>query len=375
MPISSGSTPGSKPKFQSRPGLEDSKIFTQFFSYASSDSVFKSKKIREKFLLYYRILSRIEKGMYPSQIARQLGFSLQRLRYHIKKLEADGLIVRKFRSNFVFYEVTPLGKRFLYHYRKKVTEVKNFSLPVSSKNVRLHNLAIKFPILKDNPSAEWDRKVEINNWVKNYCVVTFPVGITIEKTSKHIIAHFHQFQTDQEMFLSEFYNWVLKGCYYVYYYLIREKGIQIDLFRGEIIKEHIANEHPELNDKIDPRKTVEISLGRKAQSIFPANFQAKAWIDRSLGSVDIETNDLLYEEKLLMMPETVHEIRSLMVQNIAVVNEFAKQIALHLEVMQNISHSLSQLNLMLSDLNKALKKLSGGEPGYGDSGNESGSKE
>ncbi len=308
-----------------------------------------SKKICRNFLLLYRILRRIQKGMYPSQIARQMRISKQLVSYYLKKAEKLNFVKEEFRSSFKYYVLTEEGKQWLL-------EVKKSSLPVKEKSTRLHNLAIKFPIIKDNPEAKFERETPINNWVKQYSVVTFPIGITIEKTTKSIIVYFHQFETKKPMFLDEFYSWVLRGIYYVYYYLMKEKGIQIDIFQGEIIREHIANESPEFNDRISKRRTVEISLGRKAKAIFPAQFIAKAWIDRSLGNVEIETNDMIYEEKLLLMPELVYEFSK---KFLPAIELLAQQINLHLEVQHQQLEAIKELRKEISSLSLLIKSLIG----------------
>jgi len=309
-----------------------------------------SQKNFRNFLLLYRILRRIQKGMYPSQIARQLRISKQLCLYYIHKAERLGYLKKELKTNFLSYVLLPKGEEFL-------REVKKFSLSVREKFTRLHNLAIKFPIIKDNPQAEFDKKVEINNWVKQYSVVKFPIGITIEKTSKSIIAYFHQFVTKQENFLTDFYSWVLRGIYYIYYYLKKEKQIEIDIFNAEIIREHLANESPEFNQKVEKRKTVEILLNRNAKAIYPSQEQAKAWIDKSFGNVDIETNDMIYEEKLLLMPEMVFELSKNIDKLNPVLDNLAKQINLHLEVQSQQLEAIKELRKELSDLAKLIKEL------------------
>lgn len=306
-----------------------------------------SQRNLRNFLLLYRILLRVQKGMYPSQIARQLHISKQLCLYYIHKAEKLGYLEIKGKTNFLLLELTKEGKEFL-------ARVKKSSLPLRKQYTRLHNLAIKFPILKDNPKAKWQKTAQINNWIKHYSVVTFPIGITLEKTTKHIIAYFHQFTTEKQMFLDEFYSWVLRGVYYVYYYLKKQKKITIDIFRSEIIRQHVANESPEFNPKVSKRKTVEVNLKRKAKSILPTNLQAKAWIDRSLGNVDIETNDMLYEEKLLLMPEMIYSLAKTF---LPAIEQLAYQINLHLEVQNQQLLAIKELRKEISKISKILKEL------------------
>lgn len=203
------------------------------------------------------------------------------------------------------------------------------------KPTRLHNLKIKFPLLKDNPKSVWDKKVKINNWVKSYSKIDFPISITVERTSKSIVAHFHQFETTQEMFFTDFLTWIMRGTDYLYYWL-KEKGIMISKQDALIIHQEVANISKEYDDKLDDKLTNNILLGRKAKSIFPTSINASAWLDRSKGSVEIETNDLIYEEKLLLMPETIHEL-SRWTENIEL---YDKNIVLHLKVLNKMDKTL-----------------------------------
>jgi hypothetical protein len=288
--------------------------------------------------------------MYPTQIARQLRISKQLCLYYIHKAEKLEYLKKELKTNFLSYVLLPKGEEFL-------REVKKFSLPSREKFTRLHNLAIKFPIINDNPNAAWEKENKLNNWIEKYTVIKFPIGITLKKTTNHIIAYFHQFVTKQENFLTDFYSWVLRGIYYVYYYLKKEKQIEIDIFNAEIIREHLANESPEFNQKVEKRKTVEILLNRNAKAIYPSQEQAKAWIDRSFGNVDIETNDMIYEEKLLLMPEMVFSLAENINKLNPVLDNLAKQINLHLEVQSQQLEAIKELRKELSDLAKLIKEV------------------
>ncbi len=82
-----------------------------------------------------RILVLLDAGNYPAKIARTLGFPKQKVYYWIKKALAGGLIERKSRDE----------RRSL-------------------RVVRLHNVVLKYPILKQ-PDIEIDwRRVELQNW-------------------------------------------------------------------------------------------------------------------------------------------------------------------------------------------------------------------
>lgn len=328
----------------------------------------RSKKFE---LLWIKILKLIHSGMYQKQIAEALKMRKNTLKYHIDKLLSFGFIEREFRSSFVKFRVTNKGKRFM---NLKFNRSSKFSLRVRDASSRLHNLKIKFPILEDQDKGNWEKETPINNWIKKFSYIDLPVKITIEKTPTHIIAHFHQYETSRKMFLTEFFSWVMRGTFYLYYYLIREKGIKIDVFSGEVINQHIANHTPEHEKNVDKQMTLEISLNRNAQSIMKTNMLAKAWIDRSEGPLEIETNDLLYEEKLLMMPELTydlyHRVVPLMNTQITIMNEFSKQIALHLEAVKGIKEGIEEFKNVVRS-SKSYPYLSSQDPGNLDNLNSS----
>ena len=222
-----------------------------------------------------------------------------------------------------------------------------------SRFTRLHNLAIKYPIIEDNPKAIFDKEVSINNWVKKYAKIDSPIGITVEKTTKSIIARFHQFGTKAPMFTTDFLDYVRKGEEALMVFLMRRK-ITIDRMGAQTISQHIANESPEQESAVDKKVTASIDLGRKATSVYPTKLKGSAWIDRSLGQVEIETNDLTYEELLLKMPQSVNHLSK---EVIPVLNAFTTQIKEHLGAVKDIRSATKELTKAIKTLNKTHKKL------------------
>jgi len=276
--------------------------------------IFTSKsKFRKKNLTsIYRILTLIhKKHYYGSRIARALGMSRQLVGYYLKKLEKEGLIKRELRTSFISYQLTEKGKDF-HRKLRGVLQSKNFSLP-TMEELRLHNLAIKFPLLKDNPEFEWERANDrIRNWVERY--KTFPqMDITLKKTTRSIILYLHQFNAKD---YSEFLNRLMLSILAIYSYLKRH-DIDIDIFNAKVISQHLAitmNRKLEESIKkvIGNRKvTIEKDLNRKAKSIYPSDLRAKAWIDWRLGRMELGTNDLEYMENFILMPERVRRFEKL----------------------------------------------------------------
>jgi len=281
----------------------------------------------------YDILIRIKEGKYPAQIAKELGLSREAIRKRLKKLEELGLIREIPKTYPKLYELTPKGIIYLNQLERLEKEtVNNPSLPVTAEGggqpqpflkgtINFHDFKIKVPILREghipdneiqqDPHIKDKKIVPMRNWLKQYLFIELPnnLDVTVEITTKSVIIHFHSKEFRRDLgFWTYFLQWVFKTIIAVNYILNRYNYV-VDWFNLEVISQHIATQ---VNDKIDeriPDKTkIEVDLNRKAESITPMEQEAKAWIDKSQGKAEIETNDLLYEEKLLLMPEKVFEI-------------------------------------------------------------------
>ncbi len=204
---------------------------------------------------------------------------------------------------------------------------------------RFHNLVLKFPILKDNDSVKWSKTSLINNWVKKYYFEELPLKLTIEKTSKSIILYLHQKEISKDNFYTDLLQWSLKAVFYCHHFL-KERGVVFDYFSGEVIRQHIATKAEEFEGFVDGKSTFEVDLKRSAKSIFKSKERAKVWIDRSWGELEVESNDLLYEEKLVRMPEIVFESNKLIKDFYRGLDSYNKNLKLHLSVMGNINKTL-----------------------------------
>lgn len=232
------------------------------------------------------------------------------------------------------------------------------------KNVRLHSVVFKFPILKDSSVIDWDKVSDgFRNSVKKYKRLDFPISVTIERTSKSVLLYLKEKEIEKKLFLTDFFSWVFKAVFFSYHFL-NNKGLRFDFLAGEIIQQHVANPEPELNDKTDSKITVSQDLGRKVSSLFPSSQAAKAWIDRSLGDLEIETNDLLYEEKLILMPEKIcsmEQRQAVFEKNLAL---FSKSVAQYNESNvvhdANIRKHLAVLGEMSDTLKLIREELKGG---------------
>jgi DNA-binding transcriptional ArsR family regulator len=283
------------------------------------------------------VLEGIRKGMYARQIAKDLGISEQRVGYHIRRLRQQGYVKRSCRTSYAENELTPQGRRYEYELREP-------SLPVRAAfkdSVCIHNLSLKFPILQDNPHAKFERSVQLNNWVKQYTTRDFPIGATFERTTKSIIADFKRFTTSLSMYDQEFLIWVSKGILWLNACMWNEYRIKIDAFNYEVLRRHLATDAPGYEDAVPSRVTAEVRFPRKATCLKKEmRQQAKAYIDRSLGKLEIETNDDTYEVNLIKMPERVAHIDAALVP---VVDRLSNELRLHLEVLTGMRLSNKEI--------------------------------
>lgn len=293
----------------------------------------------------YKLLVMIKNGAYAAQISRQLKEPESTIKSRLKSLERRHMIAVDFKSCFKVYKLTAKGYRVLKSLSFYYSDENSRHLRQS--NARAHKLSILCPIVKDNPNARFEKiNKRFSNWMPQYCRVTFPVGLTFLKTPKNIIIKFHEFESEGRTYLTDFLGHVLKGCFYAARFLKDKYGIEIDI-PEKITDQHLVNEAPEYSERIDDKMTTEIDLNRETKSLLVTKGKAKAWIDRSKGMPEIETNDLLYEEKLLMMPENVDRMAG---EFMAALDDFRKEIRLHLEATREWKDTAKEIRNAIRSL-------------------------
>lgn len=72
-----------------------------------------SKRSAQRAFTVGLLLQKLNQGQHSQSIAKQLNKSKQLLNYYIRRLETEGYIQRKVRSNIVIYDLLPKGKEFL----------------------------------------------------------------------------------------------------------------------------------------------------------------------------------------------------------------------------------------------------------------------
>ncbi len=295
----------------------------------------------------YKVLILLREGQYSSSIARLLKMPRTTIDSIVRKLHANGFTKLEIKEGAKFYQLTKRGREFIKDYRCQLSRYGG-----EQGKTRMHRLNIKFKILKDNPHAKFDSEHEMNNWIQKYTKLTFPIGITLQKNPDSIVAMFHEFETEKNNTFTDFFSHVMRGVYYVYYHLMEHYKIRCDIFDLEVVSQEIANERPDLDGKLDDKKITTLGLTRKAKSFFKTNIDGKAWLDYSKGVPEIETNDLLYEERLLMMPETVQAIND---RFVPMIGALTKQVNLHLEVQRGNVKVQKETLKTLQEMRKALK--------------------
>ena len=127
----------------------------------------------------------------------------------------------------------------------------------------------------------------------------------------------------------------------------------------ETLKENYIEVANNLNENLDrlttrQHKVVEF-LGRSAKGfVSKQKHEAKAWLDKSLGMLELETNDIEYERKLLLMPEHIFNIaktQPLLMENLY---RFSEQLNLHLEVLEKIGAGIDRFTKLMEKLEEEM---------------------
>ena len=128
------------------------------------------------------ILRCLRDGLYPAEIARQLGKERNFVHYYVDKMEKLGFIERqtgvikssaKTRGFITHYRLTENGSNFLAEIEKGILR----------HQVRLHNCYWLYPII-EQPKIKIDwRKVELQNWNQ---LIGRELGLTVRKNPSNL---------------------------------------------------------------------------------------------------------------------------------------------------------------------------------------------
>jgi hypothetical protein len=177
---------------------------------------------------------------------------------------------------------------------------------------RIHRFLIKVPIISRNLQLDeimrWDRQIKYPNRIdriKKFEIYSF----TLRDTGKHAIFYIHEFEASD---VNDAYSKICQVIFdiatvlYTYGYNFDRKGIKV-------IQQHCGHKVNKkiekfINQAVGKHVTADFDLNRKAKSVFPTTFNAKVWIDRSTGELEVEHNDLEYLGDVCYSPVRIKEI-------------------------------------------------------------------
>lgn len=294
-----------------------------------------SSKLNIKLL---NILIDLNNNLIMSDIAKKHNVGRNTIYYRVKKLENAKLVERLTRSNFVAFEVTGKGKDLIEQYKKG--NVQDLSLRKRSP-INVHALKVKYPIIKDNELAKWDKEINVNNWVKKYYKIDIPIGITIEKTTKSIIFHYHTQDLDETDFIDQYHDLQLLGEYYGAKLLKDNFNIEIDPLRRKTLAQHIAFNDKELG-KTRQKTRFKVRLGVPSQDIYGKELrqEAELFTDGSPYTNTIETNCYERARRRIIMPETIADIQEKLIPTL---DQLSYNIKLHLNTLEEMNKTLKEM--------------------------------
>lgn len=301
-----------------------------------------------------------------ADIRKTLKVSKQSLQYQIKKLASDKVIRKKKVGRYNTWVITKKGKNWLEKnfaqkaigFRKILTNtrIENHQVMVLCHDVNFEYLEKKakktvlkgggyYYIFKDNP---FNRTLKFTNTKK---LIIYLGTKEIQPT----ISDLNQFNTH-----------LFRELYSIFHWLEWKRIAHIDPNTLEDNYVEVANRMDEkMDDVTQKQEKVTEHLGRQATGFFTEKKQeARAWIDHSPGETkpniaEIETNDVSYERKLLLLPELMFSVAQRQVQTEENQLQFSKDLQLHLKVLKDIGKGIAEFRDAVKDMKSPRK---GGVP-------------
>ena len=264
-----------------------------------------------------RLLWKIYNGYRPSQIAKSFDMSQQNLYYYTNQLIEAKLIERSTEYGLE-WKLTNLGLFVLKENLSRGVNNNNNTLTIEQHNIlpiRMHNVTFSFDILSamENIRLRWK---PINNGVSK-CFIRYPdhtLELTKSPNENESVLEVHL----TELYTFDPYQGLLKQYDIARHYasLAAQRLRLVISDNGRLVKKpHLAFERDLMALYLARFQTAEISTIKGGEGR-----KDKAWIDSSKGSGELETNDINYAYKYLMMPEIVMDIQN-------AVNRIARQTA------------------------------------------------
>lgn len=298
------------------------------------------KEVKKEFL--FNLISLIKKDLNPSQIAKKLDISKQKLNYYIKELKNLGLIKK------IGYGVWEVNNE----------EVKKSSLGWTDKPLtNLHAFQINFPILEGKiKDSDWIIKEKLNNWIPKYSTQETLGGIVIKNNNNKSLTVW--LKTRNLSNLNEVYDLAFKLRAYIYDFF-KKQGVLLDVFNCETKNLDIGTSDKHSEQMLGKGEKFELDLNKKSEKIFKNDkIDAAAWLDGSPFKFTAETNDLEWKREYLSMPFKMRDTLVLM-------DYIAKNYASHVGVVDKVNKVLAKLDRRLSN-KKELKRLNKNQRLLGD---------
>ncbi len=282
------------------------------------------------------------------EISEKTGIPKRTVYRILKELEGKELI----RKENGEYRLTILGRRV-------------FDC-LQSGEIRVHNVKVVLQALEVNlfVAREKGKEVDVKNWDCYYLDLSnhgVPAKAQVNIAEKvTIVLHFPEFQAKgiHEAFLT-IQNMVAK-C---------RRALQLEglITEEEWLDYSFQIKYHEYAWKLppnDPSEPIEVDLGYKALNPTgeTMNYNAKAWIDESLGYKELETNDSLYARKKVLEPlivwdmnRDVKEIRNIL-QGFN--GDFNQTLKLFVTAMNQFNQAFTSWNSMITSFTESQKALS-----------------
>ncbi len=281
------------------------------------------------------------------EISEKTGIPKQSLYRILRKLEEKGLISKENGE----YGLTVLGRRIF---------------DLKQGEIRVHDVKVVLQALEVNlfVAREKGKDVNVKNWNCYYLDLSkygVPAKAQVNVAEKvTIVLHLPEFQANDvhSAFLT-IQNMVAK-C---------RRALELEglITEEEWLDYSFKVKYHEFAWELppnDPSEPIEVDLGYKALNPKGErlNYNAKAWIDESLGYKELETNDSLYAHKRVMEPiwteETLMRVRE--IHNIlqGFNRDFNQTLKLFITAMNQFNQTFNSWNGMITSFTESQKALS-----------------
>ena len=301
---------------------------------------------------YFSVLSAIKQH---NDIRRLVNtkFSKQRLNYYIQNLKKQGYIKK---LGYGTWQITELGNAFLSQLTIELARSKSFSLDTTlTTHIDLHALTLLQPIInkQDIESidfSDFSLNDGLRNWKEYTKRILSPLGLTVTVKTKQVAINVFSRRLSN---LNDIYPLIFKAGILVHEYL-KLKGIKTDIMETRCVQQHISIRNQDLEQVFSKGFTLEIDLGREQEKLIDKDIpkEAKAWTDNSPFR-GVETNDVGYARKYLMMPEIIENLSINFNKLFEGLKDYNENLKLHLDVQK----SQLKTNIEIRDAIKELRDI------------------